>query len=70
MIFKIDKKEKDNFNRSCANFGAQCSFFTVESNPSILQVEVLDNGKEIDLFQAYAIGRDTGMQKLHSAVFK
>lgn len=64
MIFEIAKKEKENLEYTCALFEVQPTFYTMENNPSMLRVEVLDNGSEISLLTAYDIGRDLGMQKM------
>ena len=69
MIFKIDRKEKANFEKSCAHYSLDVKFFTMETNPSTVQAEVLDRGREISLFEAYALGRDTGMKKVHDHIF-
>jgi len=68
MLLKIDKSERDNFERHCAIYGCNASFFTVESNPLIFQVEIKDGDKEPSLFQIYAIGRSTGMARLEDVV--
>jgi hypothetical protein len=41
----------------------------METNNTTVQAEVLDRGREISLFEAYALGRDTGMQKVHDHIF-
>lgn len=68
MIIKIDRNERDNFEKHCAIYGCTASFFTIESNPLMYQVEILDGGKEPSLFQVYAIGRSTGMARLEDKV--
>ena len=68
MIIRIDKNERDNFERHCATYGCTTNFFTIESNPLMYQVEILDGGKEPSMFQMYAIGRSTGMARLDDRV--
>ena len=68
MLIKIDRHERDNFERLCAIYGCSTSFFTVENNPLILQLEIKDGDKEPNLFQIYAIGRCTGMARLEDVV--
>jgi hypothetical protein len=63
MILEIDKKERETFEEACALFVVEPTFYTMENNPLMLRVEVLDGGKEISLFTSYAIGRATGMKK-------
>ena len=70
MIIKIDRKERDNFEKACAHYSLDVKFFTMETNNKTVQAEVLDRGHEISLFEAYALGRDTGMQKVHDGIFK
>jgi len=70
MIIKVDKKERDNFEKACAHYSLDVKFFTMETNHTTVQAEVLDRGHEISLFEAYALGRDTGMQKVHDGIFK
>lgn len=70
MLIRIDKKERDSFEKECASYSLQITFFTNEENPKMLQAEVLDNGQEITLNEAFALGRTTGMAKLNNAMFK
>ena len=69
MIIKVDKKERDNFEKACAHYSLDVKFFTMETNNTTVQAEVLDRGREISLFEAYALGRDTGMKKVHDHIF-
>jgi hypothetical protein len=70
MIFKIDKKEKDAFEKAAAQFSLDIKFFTMESNPVTVQVEILDGSREISLLTAYSIGRLTAMEKLSNSILK
>lgn len=68
MIIKIDAWERDNFERSCAIYGATVSFFTIESNPLMLQAEIKSGGKEPSLSQMYIIGRDTAGKRFEDRI--
>lgn len=70
MLLKIDKKERDSFEKTCASFSFQVAFYTDEKNPLMLKVEILDMGRELTLDNAFTIGRITAMEKLHSNTFK
>lgn len=68
MLLRIDKRERDSFEKHSAIYGCDTRFFTIENNPLMIQVEISDGGKEPSLFQMYAIGRSTGMERLEDRV--
>lgn len=70
MILIIDKKEKDSFNKACAIHGVQASFYTIETNDSMLKVEILSYGIEVSCSEAYWIGRETAMNRFSNTVLK
>jgi hypothetical protein len=67
MIVKIDRREKANFERAVASY-ATVKFYTIENNPQMVQAEILEQGNEISLFTAYAIGRETGMLRIYDSI--
>jgi hypothetical protein len=40
MIVHIDKKDRDVVERTCAETDIPCRFFTMETNPAMLAVEI------------------------------
>ena len=70
MIIKINKKEQKDFDKICAELDLQVRFYTMESNPLIAQVEILNDGRELTPSMAYHVGRETGMQRMSSKIFK
>lgn len=58
MLVNIDKKERDTIARVCAISSCKVRFFTNETNPLVLQAEILDyDGNEISPRDAWYIGR-------------
>lgn len=69
MIVKIDKSERDIFEKTCATFVWDVRFYTDEVNPGMLKAEITDMGGELSLTSAYRLGRMIGMERLHNNVF-
>lgn len=70
MIYKINKSEKDSFKKACATYGAEIRFYTIENNDSVLQAELLEDGKEIKPYTAFFIGRETGMERMQKEAIR
>jgi hypothetical protein len=70
MILKIDKKDMGAIEQAAAEHNCYAQFYTIENNDLMVQCEITDQGKEITLLIAYAIGRISGMQKMSNALIK
>lgn len=58
MIVPIDKNEKEPVEEMCALSNCKVSFYTMESNPLMLQAEITElNGEELSTKDAWFIGR-------------
>jgi len=57
MMAKIDKSERELFEKICAEHDFKCEFYTMENNPLLIQVVVTDNGKELTAFMGDWLGR-------------
>lgn len=62
MIIKTDTKDKEAVEWVCAELGYQPRFFTMETNPLMVQVEVLWDGRELPAGLAYHFGRMVQMK--------
>ncbi len=64
MITKIAATDRDALHKVCAMSDFLCTFFTIESNEQLLQVEITNvDGSEIRPEYAYHLGR---MQEIKS----
>lgn len=58
MIVKIDKKEIDAVKYICALHDFKVSFYTIESNPLMVQVEIRNEfGDEVSPGMAWHLGK-------------
>lgn len=57
MIIKIPSTERFVFEKACTTSGFTYTFYTMESNDQMLQVEVMDGGHELSSKMAYMLGR-------------
>lgn len=67
-MLKIDASERENFENACSTFGATVKFYTIESNPLMLQAEIKDGDNEPSLMQMYIIGRDTATKRFYDKI--
>jgi hypothetical protein len=47
MIVKVSHSESELIEKTCAIFGLDFRKFTIENNPLLVQIEVLNEGNEI-----------------------
>lgn len=59
MIIKVDKPELVHLEKICAVFGLSCKVFTIETNDKLVQVEVLNDGKELEPSTAWYLATST-----------
>ena len=58
MIVKAEKKEIDVIQETCVLANLQANFYTIETNPLMVQVEILElNGEELSAKDAWLVGR-------------
>lgn len=69
MLIKIDKKEREIWEKACALLTCDVKFYTIETNDSLLQAEITDMGREIALTTACRIGNLVGADRHHRALY-
>ena len=58
MIVKIDRKDIDVYKEVCALSDYRFSFYSIESNPLMVQVEILEmDGRDLANTDALVLGR-------------
>lgn len=64
MIVKVEKAEEASIlEYCCAVFGLQCHMFTMENNPSLMQVEILhSNGGDLDAETSWLLCKSVGVK--------
>jgi hypothetical protein len=56
MIIKVKKEEGEMVEYCCAVYALQCYIFTMESNPKMVQVEILhSDGGDLDATTAWLL---------------